>query len=61
MLLPALLSLRDVASTLNVSMSTVRRLIENDSLPVIRIGRSLRVDPDDLADWIDAHVDQKVA
>ena len=43
-----LLSVRDVAARLAVSELTVRRLIEAGSLPAVRVGRQLRIDPDEL-------------
>jgi excisionase family DNA binding protein len=39
-----LLTVRDVAATLNVSPSTVRRYIRQGSLPGVRFAGSVRVD-----------------
>lgn len=49
-----LLSVYQVADKLGISVRTVRRLIETKELPVHRIGRSLRVSPDDLSRYIAA-------
>ena len=38
-----LLTAAEVAALLQVSLRTVRRLIADGSLPVVRIGRSVRV------------------
>lgn len=56
---PALLRLEQVASRLAVSPSTVRRLIRRGDLPVVRVGRQLRVRPADLADFIQSHTEDK--
>jgi len=53
--LPRLLSLEDTAEVLGCSMKTVRRLIEAKTLPVVRLGRLIRVHPDDLARLIAGH------
>lgn len=50
-----LLTLAQVASRLQVSMSTVYRLVDRGELKTIRIGRSYRVRPDDLAAYIEGN------
>ena len=47
-----LLTLQQVADRLQVSMSTVRRLAAKGKLKTVRIGRNLRVRPEDLAAYI---------
>ncbi len=47
-----LLTLQQVADRLQVSMSTVRRLVAAGKLKTVRIGRNLRVRPEDLAAYI---------
>lgn len=47
-----LLKLEDVADRLQVSLSTVRRLIRDGKLQTVRIGRALRVRPQDLEVYI---------
>ena len=50
---PLLWSLQEVAQQLgNVSVRTVRRLIERGELPFVSIGRLLRVRVSDVHDWI---------
>jgi excisionase family DNA binding protein len=41
-----LLTVKDVASLLKVSVRTLRRHIAAEALPVVRIGRSIRVKPE---------------
>ena len=47
-----LLSVGETAERLNVSPRTVYRLAESGELPVLRIGGSLRVDPNELRSYI---------
>lgn len=54
-----LLTLRQVAGRLQVSMSTIHRRIKAGELPTVRIGRSLRVRPEDLDAYIERHVETK--
>ncbi len=43
----------EVADILHCSMWTVRRMVDDGELKAMRIGkRSLRIDPDDLNDYI---------
>lgn len=48
-----LLTLQQVADRLQVSMSTVRRLVDAGKLKAVRIGRNLRVRPEDLSKYIE--------
>ena len=50
-----LLTVADTADQLNVSEKSVYRLIQTRKLPVIRCGRALRIDPDDLRGYIDSN------
>jgi excisionase family DNA binding protein len=43
-----LLTINEAADFLNVSTRTVRREIDRGALAVVRIGRSIRIDDDDL-------------
>ena len=54
--LPAtlLLTVPEVAQHLRVSKRTVHRLIASRSLPVLRVGRSIRIRRDDLHAFLDA-------
>ena len=49
-----MLTVADVRSRLNVSISTVRRLIRERKLPAYRVGGSLRFKPEEVAAYIDA-------
>jgi len=57
-----LLTVRDVASWLNVSRSLVYQLAEAKQLPVCRIGNgrgAIRFKPEDIEDYIAASVDRR--
>lgn len=47
-----LLRLDEAAEALQVSDSTIRRLVRDKELKVVRIGRAVRVRPEDLDDFI---------
>ncbi len=47
-----MLTLSEVASRLNVSIETVRRLVKDGSLKAVRVGNQLRVKPEELEDYI---------
>jgi excisionase family DNA binding protein len=49
---PRLLSLREVADTLGVSIRTVHRFIGSGDLVVHRIGGQIRVSPADLENFL---------
>jgi excisionase family DNA binding protein len=49
-----LLRLTQVARILDMREAQVYRLAREGVLPVVRIGRQLRVDPDALDEWIKA-------
>ena len=53
-----LLTIDEVCSWLNVSISTVRRLIRDAKLPAYRVGGRLRFKPEELAAYVDS---QRVA
>lgn len=46
---PALLTLKQTAEQLSVSIRTVRRWVKAGELPAIKLGSQWRIDPDDLA------------
>jgi excisionase family DNA binding protein len=48
-----LLTVAETAAKLNVSEKTVRRLIAKGSLPALRVGGAVRVDPLELELWLD--------
>ena len=43
-----LLTVEQVAGILNLSVRTVRRLVKDNKLPIVRIGRAVRVRPEAL-------------
>jgi excisionase family DNA binding protein len=47
-----LLSVSATAERLGVSEKTVRRLISSGVLPALRIGAQLRIDPDELDQYV---------
>ena len=49
-----LLTAAEVAKDLNVSLRTVRRLIKDGKLPIVHVGRSVRIRPAALDQLIDA-------
>jgi excisionase family DNA binding protein len=52
---PKLHLIDEVADILGVSARTVRRLIAAEELVACRLGRSVRVHPDDLARYVNRH------
>jgi excisionase family DNA binding protein len=50
--LPRLFSIAKVATQLDVSQKTVRRLIDQRQLPVCRVGRLMRISEADLIAFI---------
>ncbi len=53
-LLPNLVDIQTVASSLGISMRQVRRFVAEGQVPFVRVGHLIRFDPDELNDWIDA-------
>jgi excisionase family DNA binding protein len=51
--LPRLLTLKQAAEELGLSMSTLRTAIWNGELPQVRIGRAVRIDRNDLETWLE--------
>lgn len=54
-----LLTVADVAEVLRLSVRTVRRLIAEKQLRVVRVGRSVRVRPKDLRSFLGASGQEK--
>jgi excisionase family DNA binding protein len=48
-----LLTAAEVAETLRISLRSVRRLIKDGKLPIVRVGRLVRIRPEALAALID--------
>ena len=49
-----LLRIDDVADLLDVSRARAYELVREGLLPVVRLGRQIRVDPSKLEAWLDA-------
>ena len=54
-----LLTVADVAEVLRLSVRSVRRLVDEKLLQVIRIGRAVRVRPEDLRSFLDGSGQEK--
>ena len=50
-----ILTVKETADVLKVKPQWVYRMMSNDGLPCIRLGRQIRVDEDSLKKWITAH------
>ena len=59
--LPRLLNAQEVAAALNMGLSTVYLLVERGDLPSIRIGRSVRIRPEDLEKFIESKTQSQAA
>jgi excisionase family DNA binding protein len=46
------LTVGEVADLLSISRSTVYRLTDSNSIPFVKIGSSIRFDPDELKAWL---------
>ncbi len=52
-----LLTTNEAAKRLGVSLRTVQRLLTEGELPIVRVGRLVRVPDDKLDKWIEAHTE----
>jgi excisionase family DNA binding protein len=52
--LPRLLTVDQLAEHLGTSRRHLRRLIAERRIPYVKVGRLIRFDPDEIADWLDA-------
>jgi excisionase family DNA binding protein len=52
-----LLTVPEMAERLNVSRSKGWQLAQRGDIPVVRIGRSVRVPEAELAEWIKQHIE----
>jgi excisionase family DNA binding protein len=50
-----LLKVNEVSCYLQLSMSTVRRLVKQRKIPFLKIGKSIRFSIDDILDWLHNH------
>lgn len=51
--LPRLLSVREVSEATGIPKSTLYDLVASRELPVYRLGRSLRLDPEDVTRFLE--------
>jgi len=50
-----ILTVKETADVLKVKPQRVYRMMRDDGLPCIRLGRQVRVDEDSLKKWLNAH------
>lgn len=53
--LPQLLTMDQLAERLGVTRRHVRRLVEERRVPFLRVGRFIRFDPAQIADWLNSN------
>jgi excisionase family DNA binding protein len=52
---PRLLTVKEASTYLGRSVPSIRELIWNGSLPIVRVGRRIHFDLFDLEKWIEQH------
>jgi excisionase family DNA binding protein len=52
--LPKLFDITRLADHLGVTPRHVRRLIAERRIPYLKVGRLIRFDPDEIAEWLDS-------
>ncbi len=52
---PHLLTLSQLAEQLGITVRHVRRLIAERRVPYLKVGKLVRFDPAEIADWFDQH------
>ena len=50
--LPELMTIDQLAERLGVTHRHVRRLVDERRVPFLRVGRFIRFDPGEIADWL---------
>jgi excisionase family DNA binding protein len=55
-----LLIAEEVAELLNIRHSFAYKLMQTGQIPIVRLGRACRVRPQDLADYIEKNIQQKI-
>jgi excisionase family DNA binding protein len=50
--LPELMTMDQLAERLGVTRRHVRRLVDERRVPFVRVGRFIRFDPTEVADWL---------
>jgi len=53
--LPQLLTMDQLAQRLGVTRRHVRRLVDERRVPFLRVGRFIRFDPAQIADWLNSN------
>ena len=53
--LPTLIDINMVASHLGVSVRHIRRLIDERRIPFVKVGKFVRFDVDEIAQWVNEH------
>jgi excisionase family DNA binding protein len=53
--LPELMTMDQLAERLGVTRRHVRRLVDERRVPFLRVGRFIRFDPAEIADWLNGN------
>jgi excisionase family DNA binding protein len=53
--LPTLIDVEALAGALGVGVRQVRRLVEERRIPFVKVGRYVRFDVAEVAEWVDEH------
>ncbi len=53
--LPELMTMDQLAQRLGVTRRHVRRLVDERRVPFLRVGRFIRFDPAEVADWLNGN------
>ncbi len=53
--LPTLVDINMVANRLGVSVRHIRRLIDERRIPFVKVGKFVRFDVDEIAQWVKEH------
>ena len=53
--LPELMTMDQLAERLGVTHRHVRRLVDERRVPFLRVGRFIRFDPAEIADWLNGN------
>lgn len=53
--LPHLLTIDQVADQLGITTRHIRRLVAERRVPYLKVGRLVRFDPTEIANWLDRH------
>jgi len=59
--LPTLVTVSEVAEYLQMSETTVYRLISEEGLPAIKVGRNYRVRADELREWLERRAEREAS